>query len=875
VAEQRVDIRGVKARTVTVAPEQHIHGAQGPDVRGWTEALVRGPVERLGLLDRVQEGEAARERGDHQAAASAFEEVAEALRHADYAPVADKYLEQAGAALAECGDSERAYQIYARIARAGLDDGEFTALFKARRARELVPSEMAWEADGLVARAGWPEQTPGDEQVLRTAWGKSKDTGDEAEWASALVELLLLNGRGTEALEVAREARGRSSLAPGDRLDLELDFLELVEQESEETEAEDAWRDLLDWTADLRRTSIEVLARVWQRRGIALALRGDQDGARRAFGQAVHAWGREQGFEDQMAEAYFSSIATAVALGDQSAAFDEARPLASSLRGREQSATARIERLERRGLRRLSNGEYPDAFRALATAHNLARKAGNLSDFFQVTEELGDTLAAAEHPVQALSAYVAAGEPKKAAKLAEGMSVDAVLNTVELESPRWQRLAAWAALASAGRLISDEGAAALIPRALEELEREPPTGFFANASYYAVNALANAVCAAPSSDIERVLALARERLLVNAGDPKGLADPLVVATRGGVSDETETLVTAFLDDDVYAKIEPNFIGDLISTRDEQRERVIEAAKNGSRQALDALAFGDLVGDDQELVHRGRERLDAVIAAPVREVSTDGGVTTTTVGFGSSYAPEGLLARRAPESLRNDLIDKWLSILIDDGLPIMMRAGAVEGLHNLSAAFPEARVTEVVDNLHRFASTPDAPNDFEQLGQDDPLARFKINMAPPEVLRSAALEALAVIVKRRTNLHARLSDVLPGALASSVPSLVLAGLRALQHTPSLEFGGVPPQAFAVHTSPGLRLASFGVLLARDDQPPEPLIVAMAADEDPSVRRAAVEAASTYQVRDAIASLTEDLDCFNRALARRAVAELETA
>ncbi len=651
MADQRVDVRNVRAGgSVTIAPQQNTYGAQGVGVRGWTEALVRGPLRRLGLEERVAEGEKALESGAHGEAAAIFNEVASALRREEYESAADEYLERSAAALVGGSDHSRAYQIYARLARSAVGDGELTALFKARRARELALQDLIWEADGLIARAGWPEQTAEDEPALRRAWEKSKGAAIEAEWGAALVELLLLNEKASAALGVAREVRTRVSLEAGPRLDLELDYLDLREEEDGAAATEDDWRVAIDWASDLRAQSVCVTARVWQRRGVALARREDIDGARRAFVQAVEAWGREPGFEDQMGEAYFSSLSAAHLLGDHSALFDDARPLAATLRGTKPSATTQVERLERRGLRRLLEGKYPDAFRAFATAHNHARRAGNLSDFLQITEELGDALAAAEHPMNALSAYVAAGEVKKTKKIVKGITADAALEAVELDSPRWQRTAAWAAVAGTGRLISDRTAGDLIPRALREIEREPPTQFFTNASYYAADVLANAVCASPADQLGRVLALLRERLLANAGDPKRLAKPLILVTLGGLSDETEVLVTAFLADDVYASIEPHLISDLIASRETPRERIVDAAKNGNGPAFDALVFGDLIGDDEELLRRANERLTALSAAPNREVITNGGTQTVTVGLGRSYAVEGLLARACPKEL---------------------------------------------------------------------------------------------------------------------------------------------------------------------------------------------------------------------------------
>jgi hypothetical protein len=871
VAEQRVEVRDVKARSLTIAPQQTVLGARGPNVRGWTEALVRGPLARLGLADRAQAAAALVEARDHARAAVEFEALAEELRAAEYGPAADEYLARAASAYADGQQSEAAYRIYAGLARGSLGDGEMTALVRARQAREVAPPERVWEAEALLARASWPEQGPGDEAALRSAWECSRGEAGEAEWASALVELLLLNGKSSEALEVAREARGRLPLDAGERLDLELDYLDLLEQEEGDGAAEPEWKGMIDWATDLRARPLDATARIWQRRGVALARREDGEGARRAFTQAVETWGREPGYEDQMAEAYFSSLTAVNALGDPTAIFDEARPLAVEMRGANQTATALVERLERRGLRYLLNGKHPDAFRALATAHNLARKAGNLSDFFRVTEELGDALAAAQYPVQALSAYVAAGAAKKASELADEMTVDALSEVVELASPRWQRTAAWCAIASAGRLVSDPVAATLIRQALDEIERDAPTGFPPNPTFYAADALGNLVCAAPEAERPRALELLRERLFANAGDPKHLADPLVTAMVVGFGGE-ESLVDAFLDENLHARIEPSLVGELAAERDELRERLAQAARGGHHAALDALAFGDLLGDDAELMEGASERVARVASSPNKEVTSEGGVQTVEVGIGASYAVEGLLARRLSPELRESLTEKLLSILADPQLPIMMRAGAVDGLHKLAPALPKGQVKTVAEALHQAAVNEHVPQDFERLGEGDLLARFKISMAPPEALRSGAVQALAVLAKYQPQFRPLLGEVVPAALSSPVEALVVAGLYAVRQHPDFDVG-VPLQAFGLKPSATMRIAAYGVALASEPDASRGILAAMARDADPRVRRAAIKASADYEIdTDTIAALTEDPDCFNRALARRALAEL---
>lgn len=526
MAEQRIDVHDIHANSVTVSPVQVVSGMTGPAVRGWTEALLQGPLEHAQVIERATTADALREAGDHAGSAQEFLVVAEALADAGYDPAADTYLARAAAAQADAGERAAARSLFLRLARGSLDDGSLEAQGHARRAHELSEPTEAWEAHALRALASWPERLPGDIDALRAAWEKTRGSANELEWASALVELLILTGEPDHALAVARNARDERPFAPGDRLALELDFLDLVDED----EADAAWSKLTQWLADPA-LPVPAAATAWQRRGVALARREDPEQARVAFLHAVQQWSRERGFDDQAGEAYFSALSARAALGDMTFLTDDARRLAGALRGDRDTATSHTERLLRRGLAALVNNKLPDAFRLLSLALNTARRAGNLSDFFQAAEALGDCLVATEkHAGLALAAYVQAGLSAKTKPLTESSSVDDVLSVVSLDGPRWERGAAWAAVAGAGRTMSDDAAATIAERALAEHEHEPAGGFLANAAYYALEALASAVCAVPAGLRGRCLDVLRHRLSAGLGDPNRLAAPFLEVT---------------------------------------------------------------------------------------------------------------------------------------------------------------------------------------------------------------------------------------------------------------------------------------------------------------------------------------------------------
>lgn len=876
MTEQRIDLSHVKAQKLVIAPVQQI-GVTGNAIRGWTEALLRGPLEQSDQVRRAREAEALAESGDHAAAAESFLAVAKALEDREFAPAAASYLRRGAQEMEQAEMRREAFLLFLRLSRSALEEGDLEAVFLARNARRVAPAELAWEADAMIARANWPEQGEGDGEALRRAWEEMRGKDEECEWAAALVELLALNGEQAAALAVAKDVRERVQLSPGDRLSLELDFLDLLDQSDEEvSRTEPIWLELLEWAADPQ-LPLETTAVVQQRRGVVLARRGDLSGARRSFLAATETWARQPALNDQAAEAYFSAGTAARALGDLSPRSDDARPLALSLRGTATTPTTRTERLMRRGLRDLLSANHPEALRLFGTAYNISRRAGNLSDFVQAAEGLGDVLLAGGRPALALAAYVQAGNIKKTTEVGETLTVDDVLGVVPLDGAPWEKVAAWAAVAGAGRLANDEGAETVATYALAELEREGPHGFPPNASYYAAQALANVICAVPDALLSRSLTALQERLRLRAGDPRRLAEPLILASLTKRSDQSEAVIDAMLDDDIQASVPVGTLEVLLEARPDQRQRLVADARDGDEAALDALAFAfpGLLEDDRLLVEQARRRVRSAIASQPREEEEESGVITVSYGIGTSMAPAGLLARHCSDAEQRELAETFLRILTDPDpkLPIMTRVSTVEGLHNLAPAVPSDLAEAVAEALAARARTADQPSEWDQVGVDDPLARFHINMAPRDALQSASLEALSVFSKHYPQAIKRLVDGLLIAMQSASERLLTAGLRTLAAQPELGLPGLDLKVFLMHPGEAVRHAAIEAISQRQPENAVPAAARLLGDASAQVRLRLVGIASESEGGDGLLrALAEDRDSYVRAMARLRLAEL---
>lgn len=868
MTEQHTSVRDVHGRNITIAPVQVVNEAAGPTLRGWNEALLTGPLARAGLTERANR---ARELSEDERFAEAAEEflaIADALRAADYSPAAVAYRARAAEALGNARERESARKLLLELAREKLDGGSIDAQSFARRARELSTAEDQWEADAMLALASWPERRHNDVETLRLAAGRSQGTPREAEWTAAIVEFLILVDDRDTALSVAEETRERLPLEQGDRLRLELDFLDLIEKER--ARADEAWNRVARWIADPR-LPIEAAATAWQRRGVALARRGESDEARVAFLQAVAQWGREPGYDDQAAEAYFSATAADFALGRLFSDDPEARALAGALRGREQTPMSATERLLRRAMRNLVNEKFPDAFRELSLATRIARRAGNLSDYLEAAESLGDCIAKTErHQGMALAAYVVAGQQQKAKAIAEeGKAlVDDVLATVPLDGAPWERAAAWAAIAGCRRrgrwgavvTVADEG--------LEELECAGPTAF-PNAAFWVIESAASLICGMPLALRGRYIEILEERLKARGGDPRTLADPLVMVTAAGIADCTDALIDALLDEE--AGIRVSGVGELLKANEEAREKVAVAARGGNSAALEALAFADLLGEDPILVERAEARVRRTIDSPLREVHDEGGIRTVSYGLGTSLGPEGLLARACSRKTREEFVAKQLETLGQAYLPLMARVGAVEGLRNISPSLPDRQVPAVTATLSRLALSEDTPAEMDRLDHDEPLARFKIDMAPPHALRAASIEALSILAEAQGEQSQGLEDAVSLALASGAEPLIVAGLHAVAHHPELGEASVDIGTLTEAPSSRVRVAALAALFHIDPKRSADIAEAMVNDPDEMVRRNLIVLAKDHFTdgRRVLEALQDDPDTFNRAIASAAL------
>ena len=845
--------------------------------RPWADALLSRALAQAGIEERIEQVERLRER-DPKQAGDLLEEIADALE-SSHPVIAEHYREQAVAAYLSGNANEQAGDALIKVARSRIERAASSAPQTARRlaasnAPVMGPRAVAlrveqrWVGEGLLARADWPEHLPEALDALRTAAAEAVEAEDEAEWAAALVELLLIAGRNGEVIERTASIRRRRPLEWGYRIGLELDVLQAEQEVKGPTATEAHWEQLCAWAEEQAEAEPARVARIWQRRGAVLAAREDFRAARSAFLRAAEIWSLAEGHDDQVAEAFFSEQVVGQMAGNLRPVGSELRPIAASLRGSVETASARADRLEHDGLNHRVAGKLFEARRSFWLAYAEHRRAGNLRGQFAVMEHIADLYDEARRPVEAVAAYVLCAREDNAGKAGRKVKrADDVLPVLTFSTPKWERAASFAVLAAVGRRLSTQAVAPCVPTLLAEAEKQPTSFLSPQPVLRARQALAAVALSLPDDQRARGLDLLRALALGGyIGTARPAAEALILLTNAGRSDETVTVTQAFLADSGISGVNSIWVGERLATNAESREAVRIAALEGRSQALEAAAVGNLPATDPELAETCRRYIEGVISVPtVRVEETQRSVDIV------SFEGSGIIARSCTAELRRRFVSHMLEVADSTDDPESNRASAAHALFNVALALTPDELPAVVDSLLPLALGEYSESEWEggPSREEDPFVRFDLSFGTKGPLRSAALEALGALAGRLDDVEPRFEIAVRDALWFGEDELVAAAYEALARATYLELPGPLESAFT-NRAHQVRLGALRCWFARGREVPRGVLLDRLLRDDAVMVRIlllslAAEAGSAG--RDVLERLLIDEDAYVRALAAR--------
>jgi len=872
---QEVNVEDVSAEgDVHISPFQQtvIYRGGSADQRATAEALIRGPLQRAGVEDRAAEAERLLEDERHAEAAEALLDVSRALK-GEFEIVAELYVEQAASALAEAGAREQAIEALEPIVRERVRRYDDRARYDAQDLAKLLPEERQWLADALAARAAWPEDQDAALAALTEALAATKGTTGETEWAAALAELRMTLGEPDAAIVDIAETRERVALIPSelDRVSIELDYLDALAATAGHEKAEEGWHKLLAWLdEEWPNLPPPVLARVWQRRGAALARREDVEGARGAYLKAIDNWGREPGSGDQIREAFFSIERARTSNARWPSDSIKIRPFASRLRGSAHHPVSYAARHERSGLDQLVHKKFPDARLALSLAYSIHRSQGHLYGVIALADLLAELYKETKRPALALRFYVEAGREKEAAAMAGELSLGECLAVLKLTGARWERAASMAALAQVGENVTDEQAEELAPVLLVEATQGSGPNVSPQPWVRAREALARMACAVPDEHLEELHEILRLDLEALPNAPTA-ARALQELTTVGRLDATPELADAIVRDlKQLAQIDHPWVGERLADYPELHEPMRQAALAGNVDALETLAVAEMIAGDDGLAVLAEKRTGLVVdnAGTYEERVEDGKLVKQVSG--ADFTGIGLFARFATPETRRSLVRSLIVVAASDKELETTRATVCNALYNLAKVMDPEEAVEAHGGLLPLARGEHLPSEFEDMPTEDPFARFRFGWDLPDYLRSSALQALGAVVGQTGIEHAGLNEAVALAFETGRVPLISAALTALTWVPAIELPLSFTEATA-HPDAKVRVEALRAFGVRGALPPVTDLLPLLNDPSPHVRGSLLFHAEGLGEEGSVLAerLQDDRHAFIRRYARRVV------
>ena len=804
----------------------------------WHEALVAEPLEDSGMAEREREARDLEE-SDPARAAAMYVEVSHGLLSAGYSPLADIYTDRAGALYKQVGDNAKAAEVLVDALRRAVLNMSERAPYMARRLLELTPEDQRWRALALEALADWPggllEATDQLTAAIRRldADGAGPDDDERLQFTAGLVELLCIGERFADAIQAADEMCD-VPLAIGHRLQIALDRMDAEEAIHGVDRADVSWEQIREFVDGLGKDASDAAAVAWQRRGVTLAGRGRVSDAREAFRGAVQRWRQRRGYDDQVREAYFASQIAGGLNGEFSSEGEAIRPWAANLHGDADTPARRADRFEEHGMSHRLHKQFPDALRSYWLAYIEHRRAGNLRGAMFCMELLGELNVTAHHPGDAVWAYVRAGKDKEAAEAARAAPVGELGSALDVGNARWRRAASYSVIAAVGQTLDPETLLKIQAPVIAEAKRDVESLVGPEPIVRAQEALAAIVFGVqPDVQGEAIGRLRELALDMFIGTTRPAVEALILLTNAEVSDETETLLEAFLDDSGLRGISPTWLGGRLSSHPDAADAIVAKAKTGARDALEVAAVAGLPEHDGELAAACANVVQTVIDSQPMETVQEDGRSYRRVGMGG-YEMSGVLAKFCPDPMRVSFAEKMAAIARDNELPLMNRASAASALFNVATALDSTTARRLAGEMVPIVAGEVERSDWDYPDEADAFSRFQMNQPGPWYLQGSALAAWSALRHDADDDQPGDEKFIADGLAAGTPFVMAAAIEALARMPHVPLPGAVG-ASLTHPDGQVRAAAVATLMHRNHTPPpEPVLSRLVQDESVNVR-----------------------------------------
>ena len=837
------------ARDFCDVPGPAVPEASRPSIAA--EAIVRGPIAYLGMLNSFRRAREALDTNPAEAA-TLLRDIAERLEAGGFVPHAALIRDLHAKALGAAGDASSEALVRLRLGWGSLAAGDpFTAHTQARELSKWTdgPPEVQRAIGMLDAVAGYRAHAQVPIEDVAAAFD-SLQVGDpmRVDGALALAEEAaadrredLISARADVLLELVGDLpRDADGLLVAARLRMCV------------ADAAGSWEELAesarrDYPA---RTTAWVLARHARH----LAMVGNIAGSLARWTDAIERACVEQ-LNDDAADWLYSSRTVRVWGGLYGADLNEPHRHAQALRAAGSGTVLREPYPAReRALDRMDHEKWPDALEALRHYLRRSTALADLEGELDAHGAMARLFAQTGRPAAAARHFVFAGDSKSLEALAAALPDQPLSVEPELRTDRpWERAAVYAYVAAAADLLVDADARWWCSAAFAEIERDPGEWrpFAPNPWLGAFKTFAQLAAVASVEEATSFLEFSRTLLPREPKTYRHTDDAQVDATIAiGLTypdlrpTALELLLECLLIDQRMADLVLGKGAELL--RGDPKAVVAKvgaAAGDGNFNA--AMAVAEAGGETDTAIAEARRRLESALHPPERQPGV--------FSFGTILPRVGFLIRVLPEDDRVRFARAMLERAARTDDIGQNRADALIALQVVAADLPDA----VRDEMYR-AVVPFAAGEYEPgiqapsfAGADDPLSRTRISLGP------SGLEGPGVLALAAMARTAEQSEKVEELVLSHLRSDVVKADAAVRTLLSLRDDPVrmPVAVLSTHSSPAMR-AMAAVLWARRDNEPDTIGIALARDAARVVRASLASAVSDDPRHDAVRAILRD-------------------
>jgi len=790
------------------------------------DAILRGPIARLGLLDQLREAEAgALDRPE--GAARLFAEIAGQLENSPFASHAVRLREQQAKALTAAGHTAEAAFVRVDLGWRLIEAGDpFSAQVQVRGIAERaddVSDRIVRITKVLSAAAGFRHDYSVTLDDVATAFDELHDDDPHRAEAGLLLAEEAVAARRHDVVA----ARSESLLALSDTLpNMEPGQLVAARLRMCVADCGGDWESL----AMSARTSYppRVAALVLARHARHLALTLRPEGSMNRWLDAIERACLERLYDDA-ADWLYALRAVRIQYGLHKGDLNDLHRHAQALRA-SGGGTVLPEpyRARERALANLRDEKWPDALETLRRYLWRSTIGADWAGEMEAHERLGDLFTLTGRGAEAARHYIHGGNGKKLEALASQLRDEPLrLPTDLLSEGPWEREAAFTFTAAAADLMVDKDGAAWCSLALQEIVTSTGravTPFSPDPVLAAFKAFGQLAVVSTEEEARTFLEIGRE-LLPRPPHSYRFTDEAHVRALIGIAHAhpalrfgaVEQLLQALLIDQRMAELALADASDLLRAERELVERHLsEPARQGHFHAAIGLIVAE--ADATPAVTLARDRFNAATTPRVHEPGVQ--------RFGTGLPTAALLITTLPQDDQVPFARAMLAIAADTQEPALNRQEALLALPPVARTLPNHVREELFGSVLQFAQGQrdgSRANDVFA-GRTDPLQRFRFDFGP-ESLAPAALQAaaaLALTTDQYAAVQREATRLLPNAHEATCNAIA----RAV--------GSLPAQAISLdvdllagHTSPWLRAlaaviwaqrpeshAELGARLARD-------------------------------------------------------------